>query len=102
MEARCFSFRRTWPALIVAGIGLTSVTSAQAFQVTAEQEQACEPDAFRLCSSAIPDEEKVAACMKANEASLSPQCRANFKDEASDPSSRRHSMRRISLNYDSN
>lgn len=47
-------------------------------QGTAEQRAACMPDAYRLCSSAIPDRDKIIACMAANKSQLSPTCRAMF------------------------
>jgi hypothetical protein len=49
---------------------------------TDEQQQACSPDAFRLCSAEIPDVERVTACMIRNKSQLTPGCRAFFKPEA--------------------
>ena len=46
---------------------------------TPEQEQACTSDAFRLCSSEIPDVDRVTACMVRNKSQLSPPCRAQFR-----------------------
>jgi hypothetical protein len=46
---------------------------------TFEQQQACAPDAFRLCSSEIPDVERIKTCMIRNRSQLSPQCRAFFR-----------------------
>ncbi|WP_249142552.1 hypothetical protein [Bradyrhizobium sp. AUGA SZCCT0160] len=46
---------------------------------TPEQEQACTSDAFRLCSSDIPNVERVTACMVAKKSQLSPPCRAQFR-----------------------
>lgn len=74
--------RASWMALLVA-LTLASATQAKAFEATEEQKEACTPDAFRLCSSEIPDASRVEACMRAKEASLSPRCRAVF--EASNP-----------------
>ena len=48
---------------------------------TPEQEQACTGDAFRLCSSAIPNVDAVTACMIRNKSHLSPGCRAVFRKE---------------------
>jgi len=48
---------------------------------TDEQQQACTGDAFRLCSSAIPDVDRVTACMVARKAELSPGCRVFFRSE---------------------
>ena len=52
-------------------------TSAHAY--TQEEQQACQPDAFRLCGSEIPDVDRVTACMIAKKAQLSPQCRQFFR-----------------------
>ncbi len=46
---------------------------------TPEQEQACTSDAFRLCSSEIPNVDRVTACMVRNKSQLSPACRAQFR-----------------------
>lgn len=57
-------------------------TSGQAY--TDEEQQACQPDAFRLCSSEIPDVDRITACMVAKRAQLSPQCRRFFRSEPSE------------------
>lgn len=46
---------------------------------TPEQQQACSPDAFRLCGSEIPDVDRVTACMIARKSQLSPECRRFFR-----------------------
>ena len=46
---------------------------------TQEEQAACQPDAFRLCGSEIPDVDRVTACMIARKSQLSPQCRAFFR-----------------------
>jgi hypothetical protein len=38
-------------------------------------EQACTPDAMRLCSEFIPDRAKVTACMKAKHSQIGKECR---------------------------
>jgi hypothetical protein len=48
---------------------------------TGEEQQACTGDAFRLCMGAIPDVDRVTACMVANKSRLSPGCRAFFRDD---------------------
>ena len=45
---------------------------------TPEQQQACQPDAMRLCSEFVPDVERITACMVKNRIRLSPPCRAVF------------------------
>ena len=53
-------------------------TESQAIEATAEQRAACTPDAFRLCSSEIPNVSAVTACMRKNRSNLSPGCKAVF------------------------
>jgi hypothetical protein len=45
---------------------------------TPEQQQACQPDAMRLCSEYIPDVDRITACMVKNRIRLSTPCRAVF------------------------
>ncbi len=47
------------------------------------QEQACTPDAMRLCSAFIPDVDRITVCMIQNKSQLSPGCRAHFRPEPS-------------------
>ena len=62
-------------ALVLAA----SLVSANAAEIaTAEQRAACTPDAFRLCSSHIPNIPAITACMKKNFENLSPACKAVF------------------------
>ena len=63
-------------AALVAAAALLLPGAARAY--TAEQEQACTSDAFRLCSSDIPDVDRVTACMVRRKEELSPPCRAQF------------------------
>jgi hypothetical protein len=60
---------------------LTSVSQAY----TPEQEQMCTGDAMRLCSSEIPDVDRVTACMIRQRASLSDGCKAVFRVEPAAP-----------------
>jgi hypothetical protein len=45
---------------------------------TAEEQQACSGDAFRLCGPEIPDVDRVTACMVRNKSQLTPGCRVYF------------------------
>ena len=56
-----------------------SFLSTAAYAYTPEQQQACTPDAFRLCGDAIPDVDRVTACMIARKSQLSPGCRVYFR-----------------------
>jgi len=53
-------------------------TTASAFKPTAEQRAACMGDALSLCSSAIPNTDRIVACLSAKKSRLSPGCRAQF------------------------
>ncbi len=48
---------------------------------TADEQQACSGDAFRLCSAEIPDVDRVTVCMVRNKSQLSPGCRVYFRPE---------------------
>jgi hypothetical protein len=58
------------------------LSPAAGWAYTYEQQQACMGDAFRLCSSEIPDIERVKACMVRQQADLSPGCRLFFRAQA--------------------
>jgi hypothetical protein len=55
-------------------IGLCAA-STSSFAFSAEAQQMCTGDAFRLCSSEIPDISRITACMMKQRASLSVGCR---------------------------
>ena len=40
---------------------------------------ACYPDINRLCKDAMPDEDKVTACMKLHKAEVGEKCKAAYK-----------------------
>lgn len=65
--------------LLLATVLSVSLWPAASNAYTPEQEQACTGDAFRLCSSDIPDVSRVTACMVRNKSQLSPACRAHFR-----------------------
>jgi hypothetical protein len=48
---------------------------------TMEQQMACTPDVWRLCSSQVPDVDRIVACLRQNTALLSPRCRAVFEPD---------------------
>jgi hypothetical protein len=75
--------------LVMAALSSSCVTSvvAQENRGTLEQQAACAPDAFRLCSSHIPDPTDVASCLRQRLAELSGTCRSVFDQaaKAADP-----------------
>ena len=66
----CFMLAIALSALPLAGA---------AYAYTPEQQQACSGDAFRLCSDAIPDVDRVTVCMIRRKSELSPGCRVFFR-----------------------
>src|SRR5271166_3633230 len=56
-----------------------SVLPQAARAYTHEEQQACSDDAFRLCSSEIPDVDRITVCMVRHKSELSPGCRVYFK-----------------------
>ena len=62
---------------LVLGTTMLLSTASFAFDSnsgSASDRAACTPDAFRLCSSAIPNADAVAACLKKAGKQLSPAC----------------------------
>ena len=59
---------------------LPTLASAEITTDTVRQraEQACYDDVNRLCGDAIPDEDRIKACMKVHRAQLNPKCRDIF------------------------
>lgn len=68
---------RIW-GLVLASLCM-SLLPGVALAYTPEQQQACSGDAFRLCSSDIPDVDRVTVCMIRNKAQLSAECQAHFR-----------------------
>lgn len=69
------------PALgAVLGLALSiGLLPTQAHAYTDEEQQACTPDAMRLCGAYIPDVDRITACMIQNRSQLSPECGRFFR-----------------------
>lgn len=74
--ARTTTIRQIAVALAVA-ISLSALSSP-GFAFTAEAQRQCTGDAFRLCSSEIPNIGRITACMRKNRSQLSPGCRVEL------------------------
>ncbi len=61
---------------------------AQEDRGTPEQRAACAPDAFRLCSSYIPDPTRVEYCLRQNKSDLNDACRSVFEQSVGPAASR--------------
>ncbi len=73
-------------ALMLA-VGGTQAALAQEYRGTWEQQMACTPDVWRLCSDQIPDVNRIVACLQQNTPNLSSGCRAVFQSNNSMPQS---------------
>jgi hypothetical protein len=69
--------------LVLAVAMISSLYASQSFAYTAEQQQMCTGDAFKFCSSAIPNISAVTACMYKHKSELSAGCRAVMDKDAS-------------------
>ena len=68
------TLRKAGLALAFAA-SISAVSSTSSFAFSAEAQSMCSGDAFRLCSSEIPNIPKITACMVSKRSSLSPSCR---------------------------
>lgn len=66
-------------ALAIGGIVAQGAASAEDYRGTLEQQMACTPDVWRLCSDQIPDVSRITACLRQNTPQLSSGCRAVFE-----------------------
>ena len=65
--------------LMIGGtLAANDAALAVEYRGTPEQQMACTPDVWRLCSSQIPDVGRIVACLRANTPRLSEGCRAVF------------------------
>ena len=79
---------RNFGLVLTTAAALASLPSNASFAYTAEQAQMCTGDAFRLCSSDIPDIPKITACMIKHRADLSTGCRAVMDRDTAQKSSK--------------
>jgi hypothetical protein len=77
---------RSIPALAVLFCATTAF--AKENRGTPEQRAACAPDAFRFCSTYIPDPTGVEQCLRQNKSDLSDACRSVFEPSAGPVASR--------------
>ncbi|UPJ68711.1 hypothetical protein [Bradyrhizobium sp. 191] len=64
---------------LAVGVLAQNAASAQEYRGTMEQQMACTPDVWRLCSDQIPDVNRITACLQQNAPQLSSGCRAVFQ-----------------------
>ena len=68
--------------LVAALVVSFSTLSTSGYAFSPEAQQLCTGDAFRLCSSEIPDIPRITACMIKNRASLSSDCKTVMDSKA--------------------
>jgi hypothetical protein len=66
-------------AVTIAAIGAITSASSQEYRGTWEQQMACTPDVWRLCSNEVPDVGRIVGCLRQNTPQLSNGCRAVFE-----------------------
>jgi hypothetical protein len=74
-----FRFQKS---ILAAVFGLALAVLVQpgaGFAYTPEEQQACSPDAMRLCGEFVPNVDAITACMIKKKAQLSPQCKVFFR-----------------------
>jgi len=69
-------------SLATAALGIALgvlIQPGAAFAYTQEEQQACSPDAMRLCGEFVPNVDAITACMIKKKSQLSPQCAVFFR-----------------------
>jgi hypothetical protein len=69
-------WKRTSGAVLSTVLALTTWSTSSFAIGSAEQRAACTPDVFRLCSSEIPNVDRIVACLKQQRPNLSKPCQA--------------------------
>ena len=83
-------------AIAIGGAAGASVpASSQEYRGTWEQQMACTPDVWRLCSDQVPDVNRIVACLRQNTPQLSNNCRAVFESNAEQQQANRGPAQRV-------
>jgi hypothetical protein len=70
-------WKRGSGAMVLSTVLALTTWSTSSFAIgNAEQRAACTPDVFRLCSSEIPNVDRIVACLKQQRPNLSRPCQA--------------------------
>lgn len=72
--------------VLAFAVSMSVLSTQPSFAFSAEAQQMCTGDAFRLCSSDIPNIPAITACMFKHKAELSPGCRAVMDKEVANKS----------------
>ena len=71
-----FSKLRQAGLVLAFALSLSALSATESFAYSSEAQQMCTGDAFKFCSSEIPNIDKITVCMQQHKAQLSPGCRA--------------------------
>jgi hypothetical protein len=74
--------------MLAFAVSFSALSSSSNFAFSAEAQQMCTGDAFRLCSSEIPNIPKITACMMKHRADLSTGCRTVMDRDLAQQSSK--------------
>jgi hypothetical protein len=74
--------------MLAFAVSVSALTSTSSFAFSAEAQQMCTGDAFRLCASEIPNIPAITACMVKHKADLSAGCRAVMDKSVAQPSNK--------------
>jgi len=75
MNASLVSQFRKAGLVLALAVSVSAMSSNRSFAFSSEAQQMCTGDAFRLCSSEIPNIPAITACMVRNRARLSAGCK---------------------------
>ena len=74
--------------MLAFAVSVSALSSTSSFAFSAEAQQMCTGDAFRLCGSEIPNIPRITACMVKQRANLSAGCRVVMDKEMAQQSSK--------------
>ena len=88
MTASLTSTIRQAGLVLAFAVSFSALSSSSSFAFSAEAQQMCTGDAFRLCSSEIPDIPAITACMMKHRTDLSTGCRTVMDRDLAQQSSK--------------
>jgi hypothetical protein len=74
--------------MLAFAVSVSALSPTSSFAFSAEAQQMCTGDAFRLCASEIPNIPAITACMVKHKADLSAGCRAVMDKSVAQPSNK--------------
>src|SRR5256885_6547747 len=89
MTAAFFNTVRKVSLVLALTTSFAAVSTGSSFAFSSEAQQQCTGDAFRLCSSEIPNIPKITACMMKHRSDLSAGCRAVMDKDLAKGASRK-------------